>query len=116
MGDSQSIYFNYQKALSQCRTMEDITGKDGLVQKIIRDAVEHIPGQEPEDYISEKNNSGDKVSRNGSAKKNIKTAYGNIGIHVPRTREPGFEPEVIKKGPSSMKGWNHRSCPCMRKG
>ncbi len=89
--------FNYQKALSQCRTMEDITGKDGLVQKIIRDAVEHIPGQEPEDYISEKNNSGDKVSRNGSAKKNIKTAYGNIGIHVPRTREPGFEPEVIKK-------------------
>ncbi len=36
--------FNYQKALSQCRTMEDITGKDGLVQKIIKDAVEHIPG------------------------------------------------------------------------
>ncbi|KAI4447519.1 hypothetical protein C823_002038 [Eubacterium plexicaudatum ASF492] len=89
--------FNYQEALSQCKTMEDITGKDGLVQKIIKDAVEHILGQEPEDYISEKNNSGDKVSRNGSTKKNIKTAYGNIGIHVPRTREPGFEPEVIKK-------------------
>lgn len=89
--------FNYQEALSQCKTMEDITGKDGLVQKIIKDAVEHILGQELEDYIFEKNSSGNKVSRNGSTKKNIKTAYGNIGIHVPRTREPGFEPEVIKK-------------------
>jgi Transposase and inactivated derivatives len=50
------------------------------------------------DYqISEKNSSGNKVSRNGSTKKNIKTAYGNIDIQVPRTREPGFEPEVIKK-------------------
>lgn len=74
--------FNYQEALSQCRTMEDITGKDGLVQKIIRDAVEHIPGQELEDYVSEKNNSGDKVSRNGSAKKNIKTAYYAKGMTV----------------------------------
>ena len=89
--------FNYQEALLQCKTMEDITGKDGLVQKIIKDAVEHILGQELEDYISEKNSSGNKVSRNGSTKKNIKTAYGNIDIQVPRTREPGFEPEVIKK-------------------
>jgi len=31
--------------------MEDITGKDGLVQKIIKDAVEHILGQELEDYM-----------------------------------------------------------------
>ena len=89
--------FNYQEALLQCKTMEDITGKDGLVQKIIKDAVEHILGQELEDYISQKNSSGDKVSRNGSTTKNIKTAYGNIGVRVPRTREPGFEPEVAKK-------------------
>ncbi|KAI4449319.1 hypothetical protein C823_003848 [Eubacterium plexicaudatum ASF492] len=27
--------FNYQEASSQCKTMEDITGKDGLVQKIM---------------------------------------------------------------------------------
>ena len=89
--------FNYQEALLQCKTMEDITGKNGLVQKIIKDAVEHILGQELEDYISQKNSSGDKVSRNGSTTKNIKTAYGNIGVRVPRTREPGFEPEVVKK-------------------
>ncbi len=59
--------------------------------------MEHILGQELEDYIPEKNSSGNKVSRNGSTTKNIKTAYGKIGIQVPRIREPGFGPEVIKK-------------------
>ena len=108
--------FNYQEALLQCKTMEDITGKDGLVQKIVKDAVEHILGQELEDYISEKNSSGHKVSRNGSTKKNIKTAYGNIDIQAPRTREPGFERKLSKKGPSLMKGWNPRSYQCMQKG
>ena len=27
----------------------------------------------------------------------MKTAYGNIGVDIPRLREPGFEPEIIKK-------------------
>ncbi len=76
--------FNYQEALLQCKTMEDITGKDGLAQKIIKDAVEHILGQELEDYISQKNSSGDKVSRNGSTTKKSRlltgiSAYGRRG-------------------------------------
>lgn len=31
--------FNYEEAVSGCKTMEDITGPDGLIQKIIKDAV-----------------------------------------------------------------------------
>lgn len=89
--------FNYQEELSKCKTMQDITGKDGLVQKIIRDAVEHVLGRELENYISKEKENGNNVSRNGTTNKNIKTAYGNIGISVPRTREPGFEPEIVKK-------------------
>lgn len=58
--------FNYQEALLQCKTMEDITGKDGLVQKIIKDAVEHILGHELEDYISKKTAAGT-VSSSDSA-------------------------------------------------
>lgn len=89
--------FNYQEELSKCKTMQDITGKDGLIQKIIRDAIEHVLGQELEDYISKEKEIGNNVSRNGTTNKNIKTAYGNIEISVPRTREPGFEPEIVKK-------------------
>ena len=43
--------FNYEEELSKCKTMQDITGQDGLVQKIIKDAVEHVLGMEMEDFI-----------------------------------------------------------------
>ena len=89
--------FNYEEELSKCRTMQDITGQDGLVQKIIKDAVEHVLGMEMDDHISREKEKGGKITRNGSTNKNIKTAYGNIGIQVPRTRESGFEPDIIKK-------------------
>ena len=32
--------FNYEEELSKCKTMEDITGPNGLVQKIINNAME----------------------------------------------------------------------------
>ena len=79
--------FNYEEELSKCKTMQDITGQDGLVQKIIKDAVEHVLGMEMEDFILQEKEKGSSVTRNGTTHKNIKTAYGNIGIQVPRTRE-----------------------------
>lgn len=96
--------FNYQEALLQCKTMEDITGKDGLVQKIIKDAVEHILGQELEDYISQKNSSGDKVSRNGSTTKILQTKFprrqrtGTAGHWTAFTRLYSLTPCILKSG------------------
>mgnify|MGYP000473655184 CR=1 FL=1 len=34
--------FNYQEELSKCSTMEDITGPNGLVQRMVKDAIEQI--------------------------------------------------------------------------
>ena len=92
---SQSI--DYQEEISKCRTMEDITGPNGLIQRIIKDAVEQVLGREVDEYISLEKEKGNSASRNGSSHKTVKTAYGNIGVDVPRLREPGFEPEIIKK-------------------
>lgn len=89
--------FNYQEELSKCSTMEDITGSDGLVQKMIKDAVEQVLQNELADYISDEKNQGNSIVRNGTSAKTVKTSYGNIGIDVPRVREGEFEPEVIKK-------------------
>lgn len=88
---------NYQEELSKCNTMQDITGPDGLVQKVIRDAVEKILNREIDEYISEENEKGNHVTRNGNSQKTLKTSYGNICVDVPRTRETGFEPDIIKK-------------------
>lgn len=92
-----SQVINYEEELSKCKTMQDITGPDGLVQKVIKDAVEKILNRELEDYISSENENGNHITRNGSSHKTLKTSYGNIGVDVPRTREGGFEPEVVKK-------------------
>lgn len=37
---SQKI--DYQTEIAKCNTMEDITGPDGLIQKVIKDAVEQV--------------------------------------------------------------------------
>lgn len=88
---------NYEEELEKCSTMEDITGKDGLVQRIIKDAVQQILNREMEQYIQEERSNGNQISKNGTSSKNVKTSYGNIALEVPRTREAGFEPEIIKK-------------------
>ncbi len=88
---------DYQAELEKCHTMEDITGPEGLIQKVIRDAVQQIMDKELERHIAQERENGRPATRNGSSHKTLKTSYGNIGIDVPRIREPGFEPEVVRK-------------------
>lgn len=92
-----SQIIDYQEELEKCHTMEDITGPDGLIQRVIRDAVEQVMNREMEDHIAEEKENGRLAVRNGTSPKTLKTSYGNIAINVPRTREAGFEPEIIKK-------------------
>lgn len=92
-----SQIIDYQEELEKCHTMEDITGPDGLIQQVIRDAVEQVMNREMEEHIAEEKENGRLAVRNGTSPKTLKTSYGNIAIDVPRTREAGFEPEIIKK-------------------
>ena len=108
--------FNYQEELSKCSTMEDITGPNGLVQRMVKDAIEQILQSEITDYITDEKSKGNTPKRNGASPKKVKTSYGSINIDVPRVREGEFEPEVIKKRAVSRKGWKHKSFRCMRKG
>ncbi len=89
--------FDYEEAVKECKTMEDITGPNGLIQKIIKDAVQHVLEQELNEYVASEKNKGRSVAKNGNTPKNLKTSYGQVAIDVPRTRDAGFEPEIIKK-------------------
>ena len=99
-----SQIIDYQEELEKCHTMEDITGPDGLIQRVIRDAVEQVMNREMEEHIAEEKENGRLAVRNGTSPKTLKTSYGNIAINVPRTREAGFEPEIIKKRPVVEEG------------
>lgn len=107
--------FNYQEELSKCSTMEDITGPNGLVQRMVKDAIEQILQGEMADYIENEKSRGNHPRRNGTSPKKVKTSYGSIDIDVPGIREGEFKPEVIKKGQSLRRGWRSRLFPCMPK-
>lgn len=98
MGNAQ---FNYEQELDKCRTLEDVTGKDGLVQRLVKNAIETMLKKELTEYLErEKSQSDDGSvpnSRNGTSPKTIKTNMGDVRIDVPRDRKCEFEPEVIKK-------------------
>ena len=57
---SQKI--DYQAEIAKCNTMEDITGPDGLIQKVIKDAVEQILRKEVNEYIVDAKENGNKVT------------------------------------------------------
>lgn len=87
--------FNYEEELSKCTSMNDITGENGLVQKIIKNAMETLLQNEFNNFINQSNAS--KNYRNGYNKKNIKTEYGDIQINMPRDRNGEFSPEILAK-------------------
>ena len=89
--------FNYEEELSKCSSMRDITGENGLVQKIIKNAMETILQNEFNNFLNQNKLNSEKNYRNGYNKKNIKTEYGDVQIQMPRDRNGEFAPEILEK-------------------
>ena len=93
--------YDLEKELYKCETMEDLTGQNGLIQKLIGGMVEKMLEKEMEGHlVYEKhsfkgNNTGN--NRNGKNKKLIQSTHGPIEIEVPRDMKSEFEPKLIKK-------------------
>lgn len=92
--------FNYEEELLRCKTMEDITGKGGLIQKAVKNALETLLQQEFDEHIE----NGVSDYRNGFARKTVKTEYGDIPVNVPRDRNGAFEPEIVHKRQTTSEG------------
>ncbi len=50
----------------------------------------------------------EKGDRNGSRKKKLKAEDGEMEVAVPRDREAGFEPQIIRKGQSRFDGFDDK--------
>lgn len=90
------------------KSQDDLFGKDGLLKQLSKQFMERLLEQEMNNHLgymkhaSEGNNSGN--SRNGKGKKIVKTGSGEIEIAVPRDRQSEFEPLLIGKRQSYLKG------------
>lgn len=93
--------FDYEQELSNCRSLEDVTGKDGLIQKMIKDVVQKMLEKEMQEHLGcekhERVGEEGRNYRNGTSPKTLKTSYGEVKIAVPRDRRGEFRPTVVKK-------------------
>lgn len=90
-----------KKELKKCKSMDDLLGKNGLLQRLIGGLVEEVLEQEMEEHLGYEKHSPEGYhsgnSRNGRSSKVIQSSHGPISINVPRERNGDFEPQLVKK-------------------
>lgn len=105
MNNDQEPLFDAEKIehlLKNVKSLEDLTGKDGVFQQLFKKTIDRILTAEQEKHLGYEpykrpRNSSRVNSRNGYSKKTLKTSSGDITIDVPRDRDGTFEPQFIGK-------------------
>ena len=92
---------DYQAEVRKCKTMEDVVGKNGLMQKLFKDIIQQLLEAEMEEHLGrerhERSNEANPNYRNGYSYKTIESSFGEVGLDIPRDRKAQFEPKVVKK-------------------
>jgi putative transposase len=76
------LTFDVEEALSQCKTLEDISGKNGLLKRMLKEMTEQILETELTDHLgyekhsTEGKNSGN--NRNGKTAKTVRSDFGEV--------------------------------------
>ena len=93
---------DYKAEIKKCKTIDDVVGKNGLMQKLLKDVMQQLLEAEMEEHLGREryersSDTIDKNYRNGHSSKSIKSSYGEVGIDIPRDRNGDFNPQAIKK-------------------
>lgn len=106
--------------LAKCKTMEDLTGSNGLLKRLIGGMVEKMLEAEMEEHLGyDKHNPigyGSGNSRNGKSTKTILSSQGPIDIKIPRDRNGEFSPEVVKKRERNISSFDDKIISMYAKG
>lgn len=102
MKEIEAPDFDLKSEVKKCKTMEDVVGKNGLMQRLLKGVMQEMLEGEMEELLGrEKYKRADYNSdinyRNGYSDKNIKSSFGNVEIEIPRDRNAKFEPKIVKK-------------------
>lgn len=88
------------EAFKKCSSMEDLIGKNGLMQRLFGNIIQQFLEADMEGNLArdryERDTEGKKNYRNGYSPKNIKSSFGESQVSVPRDRNWEFEPHIVK--------------------
>ena len=104
MARKNDINFDYNSELKKCKTIDDVLGKNGLVQRLVKDVLENILEAEMDEHLGRDKyqrqsniEPGERNYRNGYSQKNLRSSFGDVDLDIPRDRKSEFEPQIVKK-------------------
>ncbi len=101
-----------EELTKNCKTQEDLFGKDGIFKELQKALLERMLEGELttelgyEKYQAEGKNSGN--SRNGYSEKTLKGDQGEMTINIPRDRNGDFAPKIIPKNQTRFDGFDDK--------
>ena len=104
MARKNDINFDYKSEIKKCKTIDDVLGKNGLVQRLVKDVLENILEAEMDEHLGRDKyqrqsniEPGERNYRNGYSQKNLRSSFGDVDLDIPRDRKSEFEPQIVKK-------------------
>lgn len=104
MGRKNDINFDYNSEVKKCKTIDDVLGKNGLVQRLVKDVLENILEAEMDEHLGRDKyqrqsdiEPSERNYRNGYSQKNLRSSLGTVDLDIPRDRKSEFEPQIVKK-------------------
>jgi putative transposase len=98
--------------LAGARTPEQLTGPDGLLQRLTKRLVERAMAAELTEHLGYEHGlappGGAGNARNGMTPKTIHTGHGSVRIEQPRDRKGSFEPLIVPKHQRRFEGFDDR--------
>jgi len=98
--------------LAGARTPEEITGPDGLLQRLTKRLVERAMAAELTEHLGYEHGEappgGTGNARNGTTPKTIHTGHGSVRIEQPRDRKASFEPQIVPKHERRFAGFDDK--------
>lgn len=96
--------FDYNEEIKQCKTIDNVMGKNELIQRLVKDVLENILEIEMEEHLgrnkcerTKNEHSIKKNYRNGYSTKNLRSSFGEVDLDIPRDRNSEFGPQITKK-------------------
>jgi putative transposase len=112
--------FDLKTELAKCKTTSDLTGKNGLIQKLLGNMITQMLETEMDEHLGYEKHStaGDHTgnSRNGKYTKKVRSNFGPLELEVPRDRNGEFEPLAVKKHSRNISDFDDKIISMYSKG